>query len=152
MRILVLVAIWIMLREEITVFDLILGSVISVACMAYSHRFLPVKKIEDILPLKLFLYLLHLIGQAYVAGFQVIKMILVGNVRADVVATQTTLKNESLRVMLVDSIAITPGSVPLDLSDDIITALILKYKTDPRQEIDDSVKGNLEVELLKAQK
>ncbi|MCL1988886.1 MAG: Na+/H+ antiporter subunit E [Firmicutes bacterium] len=152
MRVLVLVAIWVILREEITAFDLILGSVIAVGCMAYSHRFLPVKKIENVDAFRLFLYLCYLLGQAYIAGFQVIKMILLGNVRADIVATQTTLKNESLRIMLVDSIAITPGSVPLDLSDDIITVVVLKHKNDPKEEIDDSVKGRLEIELLKAQK
>ena len=141
--------IWIVLREEFTVFNLITGVAISTACAAYARKFLPLKRITNINPLRMFLYLVYLIGQIYVAGFHVIMVIIRGKARADIVSAPVELKNESLRVILMDSITLTPGTISLDLRDDAITVLALMDK-DEVGDID--VKGGLEERLLKVQK
>ncbi|MCL1998938.1 MAG: Na+/H+ antiporter subunit E [Turicibacter sp.] len=148
-----LTVIWLVLREDFNILDVVLGFVISIGCLLYSNRFLPIKKIGNVNVLKLVSYFLYLIGQIYVSGYVVIKMILKGNVRADIVKTETVLKSEVLRVILVDSVAITPGSIPIHIEDDTLDVLVLKSAESPVElvDTDDSIKGKLEARLLKIQ-
>ena len=83
------------------------------------------------------------------SGYFVIKMIIKGKVRADVLQTKTELTNDTLRVILAESITLTPGSVMLDLTEDVITVLWLK-DTEYTGEI--NIKGGLEDWLFKVQK
>ena len=82
------------------------------------------------------------------------KMILFGKPRADILETHTTITNRALRVILADSVTLTPGSVLLDLSEDKITVVMLRDKRDSEnpENADELIKGGLEKKLLKAQK
>jgi len=148
-----LTVIWIIFREEFSLFSIVVGIVICIGCIAYSRYFLPLNKIVGVNYARLFLYVFDLIWQIYLSGFYVINMIIRGKARADIVSVKTSITNETLRVILADSITLTPGSILLDLTEDNITVVVLMSKEDP--EIDDPdtlVKGNLEEKLLKAQR
>jgi len=141
------------LREELSWAALITGIVISIFCIVYSGKFLPLKKIAHVSILKLFFYFFYLIGQIYVSGFYVIKVILTGKAHVDIVEVDTTLTNDTLRVLLADSITLTPGSVMLDMTDDKITVVWLRSLRDTRH-VDNPgefIKGHLEEKLLKMQ-
>jgi len=130
------------------------GLAVSIACTAYSRKFLPLSKISNVSIPKLFSFLLYLFLQIYLAGFFVMKMILFGKPRADILETHTTITNRALRVILADSVTLTPGSVLLDLSEDKITVVMLRDKRDAEnpENADELIKGGLEKKLLKAQK
>ena len=146
--------VWIVLREEFTAFSIITGLFISIAAIAYSNKFLPLNKIKNVNFLSLIPYVFYLFGQIYLSGFYVIKIIVMGKARADIVATRTKITNPSLRVMLADSITLTPGSILLDLSDDNITVVLLmdKDKVMEEADLDKKIKGRLEEKLLIAEK
>ena len=154
LKIALLTFVWIILREDFTVFTIVTGVVISIGCMAYSRKFLPLKKITNVDFFKLFLYLFYLIGQIYLSGFYVIKMILFDKARADLIEVRTAITNQSLRVVLADSITLTPGSILLDLTEDRIKVVLLISVSEPKEleNVDQLVKGRLEEKLLKAQK
>jgi len=100
------------------------------------------------------LYLFYLIGQIYIGGISAIKIILFG-AHVEIVKIQTHIRNKVLRTILVNSITLVPGSVSLDLSEDVITVLWLKRKTSGAPDIDNAdeiLKDKLEGMLLKAQK
>jgi len=140
--------------ENSSPFIIAIGLVFSWACLAYSNKFIPFKKIDRVNFLKLITYPFYLIGQIYSAGFYVIKIIFTGE-RVDIVEIKTKLQSESLRVLLADSITLTPGSILLDLKDDKLTLVWLRPKTDPDPKdttnADEQLKNKLENQILKAE-
>ena len=145
---------WIILREGFTFFDLIIGAVLSTGCVAYSKKFLPLTGIRNIRPFRMTLYVFYLLGQIYVAGFHVIKVIIHGRARADILLTRTEIENETLRVILGDSITLTPGTIMLDLNENVLAVLLLAKEDEVilPDEVDDRLKGGLEQKLISCQK
>jgi len=139
--------------ENFNPITLVIGVILSWACLAYSNKFLPFKRIEKVNFFKLATYPFYLIGQIYASGLYVIKIIFTGE-RVDIVEVKTKLKAETLRVILADSITLTPGSVLLDLHDDVLKLVWLRPKTelDPEvtQDAEERLKNKLENQLLKA--
>jgi len=101
---------------------------------------------------RLLFYLFYLIGEIYVQGFFVIKMILSG-VRVDIVEANTKLKSDFLRAVLISSVTLTPGSIPLGLEGETLTVLNLgSTKDENAYQVVDSLRARLEKKLIKAQK
>ena len=150
--IILLTAVWVILREGFTISIVVSGLVISACCVFFALRFLPLSKTDPINPLRLALYLFFLLGQMYSACFMVIKIIFTG-AHVEIVEIQTKLTNKFLRTILVNSITLVPGSVSLGLEDNRITVLWLKKKNDiGSANADEFLKGKLERVLIKAQK
>jgi len=151
-KIALLTLVWVVLRESFSVADFIIGIIISVFCIWYSQKFIPFSTIKGVSFLKLALYPFYLLGQIYVAGFYVIKMIFFG-AKTYITTVKTSIKNEELRVILADSITLTPGSVLLDLTDDNITVVWLRGKNEHHkpEDADGLIKGRLEEKILMAQ-
>ena len=152
-KIILLTIAWLILRESISVFDILLGVSISAICVWYSKKYIPFKNVTGVHIFKLALYFFYLVGQIYIAGFYVIKMTLFG-ANAHFYTTKTKIKNELLRVIFADSITLTPGSILIDLTDDNLTVawLLSKKGLPPPEDADELLKGNLENLLLNAQK
>ena len=148
-----LTLVWIILMEEFSWRNMAIGMAVSLGCMHLFVKFLPFKEIQNVNFFKLISFPFYLIGQVYVAGLYVIKIILTG-AEVDIVTVKTNLQNESLRVMLVDSITLTPGSILLELKDDLITLLWIRDKNTPGDSdtADELLKGRLEKRLLRAEK
>ena len=151
--IVILIFVWIILRETFSLSSVIVGIVLSIGCLYFYHKFLPLKQIEDIKYPRLILYAFYLIGQIYLSGFYVVGLIFKG-ASVDIIELKTKITNESLKVILADSITLTPGSILLVLKDDTLTLLCLKRKNDTRdlKAMDDFLKGHLENQLIKVQK
>jgi len=148
-KIALLTLIWVVLRESFSIVDIIIGMFISIACIWYSQKFIPLSHVKGINFFALVKYAFYLIGQIYIAGFYVIKMILFG-ATTYIVTVKTNLINETLKIILADSITLTPGSVLLDLTKDNITVVWLRSKNEkhPPQNADELIKGQLEKKLL----
>ena len=147
-----LMLIWIILMESVSWITLVSGAFISVVCLWFSLKFMPLKKISDVYFTKLFLYPFYLIGQIYIQGFLVIKMILTG-VRVDIVEVHTKLKSDFLRAIFISSVTLTPGSVPLELNGEVVTVLNLNSKKDGDAcKVAEAQRARLEKRLIKAQK
>jgi len=148
-----LTGVWILLREDFSLFTVVSGIILGLGCIYMFGRFLPPDKVADVDFFKLVTYPFYLIAQVYLSGFMMIGIILT-QARVDVVQIKTSLRNDFLRVMLAHSITLTPGSVSLDIEDDKITLLWIRKKSDPI-ETDSAgafLKGQLEEKLLRAQK
>ena len=152
-KIALLTLLWVVLREEITAFNIVSGLLIGVGAITYSRKFLPLSKIKNVNFIRLIPYVFYLLGQVYLSGFYVIKIILQGKARAEIVQVKTLITNPTLRVILADSITLTPGSILLDLSEDKITVVLLMSKDEPQitDNADGLVKGRLEEKLLSAE-
>jgi len=147
-----LTAIWIVLRESLSIFDVVLGVAVSLACIFFARRFLPTDEVDNVRLYKLLLYPLWLLGQIYMSGFFVIKMILFG-ARADFIHVDTKLKSNITRVIMGNSITLVPGSITLDHNDHKFTVVMMRGKNAPKPKGDmgEQVKGKFEAKLIKAE-
>ena len=65
-------------------------------------------------------YLLLLVFQMYVASFRVLWQIVRGRINPGVVHFRTRLRSDIARVVLTNSITLTPGTITLLLDDDLL--------------------------------
>ena len=145
--------VWAILTESFAWLNLLVGAGIGLSCLIFVAKFLPTKAIANVNFLHLITFPLFLIGQIYLAGFYVVSIVLQGH-KVGVVTLRTKLESEALKIILVDSVTLTPGSILLNLDGDKITLLWLRSKKTPfdPQIADEHLKGKLERRLLKAQK
>ena len=145
---------WVILRENFSVLSVLTGIIISTGCVYFCYKLFPRSKTQDINLFRFLIYLLFLLGQIYKAGFWAIKVIIKG-ARAEIIETKTKISSLFLRTVLANSITLVPGSVSLDMKDDIITVLWLMEKNTSSQqtkEAAESIINKLEKMLLKVQK
>lgn len=124
---LTLTFVWIILVEEFSWRNAATGMFVSMICMHFIGRFLQFKEIQNVNFYKLAAYPFWLIQRIYVDAIYVIKMIL-SDSKVGFMKQQLNLDNESLRIILADSITLTPGSVFLDLEGETITLLCIGDK------------------------
>jgi len=152
--IVLLTVIWVILRESFSVATIIIGLVVSACCVIFSRKLIPLTKTDAVKPLRLLIYLPYLLGQIYLGGLSAIRIILFG-AHVEIVEVRTRIKSALLRTILVNSITLVPGSISLDLTEDRITILWLKRKSQTQMDngnADELLKGKLERMLLKAEK
>ena len=151
--IILLTLVWVVLCEELSVPTVTTGVVVSAGCVYFCRRYLPLKVITGVNVLRLAMYPFYLIGQIYLAGFDAIKLVVKG-AKVDIVKVKTKITNDFLRVILANSITLTPGTVSLELNGESITVLWLRDKTSGPEDMDNAgelIKGKLERKLLKTQ-
>jgi len=151
--VLALTCVWILLREELNGATIVSGLIFGSMAHFFCCRALPTENKNDVQFSKLATYPLYIIGQVYLAGFYVVKLIFTG-ADAQIVQMDTDLKSDYLRAVLVDSITLIPGSVLINLDGKEFTLLWLKPKGKEIsiEERDESLKGPLVRRLIKAQK
>ena len=150
----ILTLIWTVLCESFSLPIILCGIVASLFCLLLYKKYIPYHPLTNINFTRLIVYPLFLIVQIYLAGFNVIAIVLSGE-EVEIVKIKTDLSNEMLRIVLMNSITLTPGSVVLDLQGDEITVLWLRKaskKPQSDRERETQIKGKLEMMLLRAQK
>lgn len=147
-----LTCMWVILVESFSWLSIGTGAVVSAVCVLFCRKIIPLEPVRDVRFSRLWFYPLYLIGEIYVQGFFVIKMILSG-VRVDIVDANTKLKSDFLRAILVSSVVLTPGSVPLGLEGEKLKVLNLGSASDEdAYQVVDALRARLEKQLTKAQK
>jgi len=144
---------WVFLSEDISLITIGIGIAISIGCVIYCYKFLPLSKITGVKAIRLIGYPLFLIGQIYLAGVQAIKLIL-SKSEVAIVEVNTKITNDLIKVILANSITLIPGTVSLDTKEESITVLWLKEaggKSPTDEEAEEIIKGSLERRLIKAQ-
>jgi len=147
--------IWLILVESFSPFAIGSGVLVSLICLLFCRKFLPLEPIRDVRFSRLLLYPFYLIKEIYVQGFCLIKMILFADVRVDMVDVQTELKSDFLRAILMASITMTPGSITLGLEEKTLTAINLSNAKDPPESAYQAIekqRADMERRLIRAQK
>lgn len=150
----VLSVVWIILSEDLSWRGLAIGLLVALVCMHFSAKFLPFDEIYDINFYKLTTYPFYLLWQIFSSGFHVAKLVLTDSAKVGVVFLPTRIKSESLRVMLMYSMALTPGTIPFEIKGDQMKTLWLHHVKiiNDSQIADEMTKVAIEDRLLVAQK
>jgi multicomponent Na+:H+ antiporter subunit E len=94
------------------------------------------------------IYLLVIIFKMYVASFKVLFNITRGDINPRIVHFRTRLKSDLARVILANSITLTPGTITVHLDDDHLIVHWLDAKTTHSKRAGEMIKGQIE-SLLK---
>lgn len=118
---------WIIFNGRVTVEIMIFGIVIAGLVFAFICKFMDysLQKEKRFYQKIVFLiaYVVLLVKEIIVANLSVIHMILTRNeiVEPIIVKFRTSLKSETLRVILANSITLTPGTITVSLEEDELT-------------------------------
>ncbi|MCD6407239.1 Na+/H+ antiporter subunit E, partial [Candidatus Aerophobetes bacterium] len=95
----------------------------------------------------IFIYLGVLIFKIYLASFKMIFAIITGNINPGIVHFRTRLRSELARVILANSITLTPGTLTLDLKEDHLVVHWLNAQTTHSKYAGELIKGDFETWL-----
>ena len=153
--ILILALVWVALNGGFTIYNAVIGVAVGMAAYFPTRYFMRPAKVTGVNFLRLITYPFFLIGQIYISGWVLIKMIIFG-CKVEVVRVETLLKNDFLRALLCNSITLIPGSVMLQQEESQLTVMLLREKNAQPFESDCDigyeVKGKPEQRLLKAER
>jgi len=121
---LALTGVWIILMEYLSWQNVAIGMFVSMLCMHFIGKFLNFNEIENVNFYKLSIYPIWLVIRIYMDAIFMVKMIF-SNPKCGIATEKVQLENESLRIILADSITLTPGSIYLGMEDGEITLLCI---------------------------
>lgn len=116
--------IWIIFNGKITAEILFLGVVFSALLYVFFCKFMGYRPSTDRKLLRnlpgAVLYMLRLIWEVIVANFQIINLILSRRIHIEptLIYFKTSLKSDLAKVVLANSITLTPGTITCNLADD----------------------------------
>ncbi|MGA2407984.1 MAG: Na+/H+ antiporter subunit E [Bacteroidales bacterium] len=116
---------WIMLTFEFTIPNLIVGAVASLITSAAFTRFFVKNVYKLIQPQRyfwFFVYLFVFIWECIKANIDVAYRVLhpAMPIRPGIVKVKTTLKSDMAKMLLANSITMTPGTISVDIIDDYL--------------------------------
>jgi len=155
----ILLLFWVILSESASWLILSTGIVTSYLIVVFCQRMLPIDlALENISLRKLWFYPVFIIGQVYLAGWSVLKIVLSpAGERTDFVTVQSKINSPLLKAMLFDSVTLTPGTIYVKgLSGDSGNLIVwLRGAKEPHpdqlSDLDDIILGSLENALIKAE-
>lgn len=95
-------------------------------------------------PLYLLLYFFTILFFIYQSSFVMLKAVITGRSNPKIVHFRTRLRSDMARMILANSITLTPGTITLDLNDDHLTVHWLFSSTSHAKAAGEAVKGRME--------
>jgi len=122
---LALTAMWVILVEDLSWQTVAIGMFVSMLAMHYMGKYLKHDEIENVNFYKLATYPFWLIAKIYMDAFYLIRMIF-SDTKCGVSKEHLVPENETLRMILLDSVTLTPGTVVVDIEEDEIILLSIE--------------------------
>lgn len=133
---LLLFSMWMILTANLEVANIFLGTGLSLSVAFVYTKMFTHSKFEIINPYWLGVYLLVLMKNIVISNLQIAKRTLSPNMNLApaIVAVKTELKSDWKKLLLANSITLTPGTLTLDLKDDTLYIHIIECKDDENRE------------------
>lgn len=115
--IILLTFIWVLLFENLSLFIVLSGVLISILVVLFTDQFLLKGNYEHSYVIgfgTLIRYVARLMIEIYLAGIDIIPTIIKGNADVEIVEVETKLTDELLIDILANSITLTPGTVSVE--------------------------------------
>jgi len=127
---LLLFIMWITLSANFEIENLFVGAGVSFSIAFLYIKMFSHKKIALINPYYLLIYILILIKNLIISNFQIALRVLSPDMKLKpaIVEVKTELKSDWKKLLLANSITLTPGTLTLDIKDDILSIHIIECK------------------------
>lgn len=140
---------WILLTFRLTVPNLITGTVASVICTLFFGRFF-IKNVYKLLEPRRYywfiIYLMVFVWECIKANIDVAYRVLHPSmpIRPGIVRVKTSLKSELAKMLLANSITMTPGTISVDIIDDDLYIHWIYIRSEDPEEYTQMITGVFE--------
>jgi Multisubunit Na+/H+ antiporter, MnhE subunit len=115
---------WLMLTFDFTVSNLIVGAVASIICALFFGKFFITNVYKLLQPRRYFWFIVYLfifVWECLKANLDVAYRVHPAMpIRPGIVKVKTTLKSDMAKMLLANSITMTPGTISVDIIDDYL--------------------------------
>ena len=134
--IVLLFAVWLVLTNSIDFANIVVGLIVSAAIALLYTRSFKTDDIEMISPLWLGVYIAVFLKNIIISNIQISKRILRKDMRLApaIVAVKTDLKSDWKKLLLANSITLTPGTLTLDVKGDTLYIHTIEYDKEKKKE------------------
>jgi len=126
-----LFCVWLVLSANAQMANIVVGIVISFSiALLYTKLFAKEDKFEMINPFWFFVYLLVLAKNLITSNLQIAKRVLSKDMKLapQIVEVKTELKSDWKKLLLANSITLTPGTLTLDIKDDLLEIHVIEFR------------------------
>ncbi len=124
-----LMAIWVILTENIEILNIIIGAFVCTFAINFSCKALDIDfaKTFYLPPFKLIKYAFYLLLAVYKSGIKATVSIITGNIKPNIIKTKIhkDIKDKYLQNIIGSSITLTPGTITLENTNGSVTVLCL---------------------------
>jgi len=137
-----LFALWMVLTSNFQIFNIVVGIGVSFSIALLYVKLFTHKAFEFISPVWFMVYLYILLKNLIISNIQISKRILRPDMKLSpaIVAVKTNLESDWKKLLLANSITLTPGTLTLDIKNDTLFIHVIEYD-------EDSNKGNITKEF-----
>jgi multicomponent Na+:H+ antiporter subunit E len=124
------------LTSNVQLFNIIVGLGVSFSIALLYVKLFTHKAFEFISPVWFAVYLYVLLKNLILSNIQISKRILRPDMKLSpaIVAVKTNLESDWKKLLLANSITLTPGTLTLDIKDDILFIHVIEYDKDSIKE------------------
>lgn len=126
----ILFIMWLVMTSSLEGSSILLGVVVSGGISLLTIKLFPTKSFDFINPFWLLIYCYTLIKNIIIANIYLTKILFRRdlNLSPAIIAIPTTLTSDWKRVLLANSITLTPGTLTLDIKDNMLFIHIIEYE------------------------
>lgn len=131
-----LFALWMVLTANFQIFNIIVGAAVSFSMALLYSKLFTHKAFEFINPFWFMVYLFVLLKNLIISNIQISKRILSKDMDLSpaIVAVKTNLESDWKKLLLANSITLTPGTLTLEIKDDMLFIHVMEYSKDLNKE------------------
>ena len=131
-----LFGIWLILTNSIAFANIVVGLIVSVSIALLYTRSFKSDDVETISPYWLGIYIVVFLKNIILSNIQISKRILRKDMRLApaIVAVKTDLKSDWKKLLLANSITLTPGTLTLDVKGDTLYIHTIEYDKEKSKE------------------
>ena len=126
---LLLFILWLILTSNFQMSNILIGAAVSFSIALLYTKLFVHKAFEFISPVWLLVYLFVLLKSLIISNLQISKRILSRDMKLSpaIVAVKTNLESDWKKLLLANSITLTPGTLTLDIVDDTLFIHVIEY-------------------------
>jgi multicomponent Na+:H+ antiporter subunit E len=117
------------LTSNVQIFNIVIGIGVSFSFALFYTKLFTHKAFEFISPVWFMVYLYILLKNLILSNLQISKRILSKDMKLSpaIVAVKTNLESDWKKLLLANSITLTPGTLTLDIKDDTLFIHVIEY-------------------------
>ena len=120
---------WMILTANFQLFNILVGIAVSFSIALLYLKLFTHKAFEFISPFWFMVYLFVLLKNLIISNIQISKRVLSRDMKLSpaIVAVKTDLESDWKKLLLANSVTLTPGTLTLDIKDDILFIHVIEY-------------------------
>ena len=131
-----LFVLWMILTLNFQMANILVGMAVSFSIALLYVKLFIHKKFEFINPVWLMVYLYILLKNLLISNIQISTMILRSDMKLSpaIIAVKTNLESDWKKLLLANSVTLTPGTLTLDIKDDTLFIHVIAYNENLNKE------------------